>query len=413
MRKFKNALSLAASLAVLVTAQARASDLQEFSRIEKGRHLTTLSDCQSCHTKVGSDKKFSGGRAIETPFGNIIAPNITPDVETGIGAWSDDQFDKAVRNGIGVHGEHFYPAMPYGSYAKMSRDDVVAIRAYLKSVPAVSNEVVANQLPFPFNIRLSMSVWNYLYFTPGEFKPDPNKSDEINRGAFLVDGPAHCGACHTPKTALGGDKTSSYLQGSILQGWFAPDLTGSPVRGLGKWSAADITTYLRSGHNRISAATGPMAEAVTLSTSKFEDRDLYAIAAYLKSLPGTETSAMAVAATDPVMKAGGSIYRDQCSACHGIDGKGVPQLFPDVAQSGIAHASDPTSAMRLVLRGARSASTASEPTAPGMPPYGRLLNDDQVAAVLTYMRNTWGNAAAPVAPADVQKLRAALATRTD
>src|SRR5580698_7786121 len=188
-------------------------------------------------------------------------------METGIGSWTDDQFDNAVRGGIGRNGERLYPAMPFNAYTKMSREDALAIRAYLNTVTAVYNPVVANTLPFPFNIRMAMRVWDALYFKPGEYTVDSHQSVEWNRGAFLVDGPAHCGACHTAKTFLGGDKASMYLKGSPLQ----------------EWSAQEVTTYLKTGHNGITAATGPMAEVVDLSTSKMTDVDIKAIATYLKS----------------------------------------------------------------------------------------------------------------------------------
>ena len=194
----------------------------------------------------------------------------------------------------------------------------------------MQNQVVANTLPFPFNIRAAMRVWDALYFAAGEFTPDPQRSAEWNRGAFLVQGPAHCGACHTPKSFLGGDKTSEYLRGANLQGWFAPDITNDARTGLGRWSAGDIIAYLKTGHNRMTAATGPMAEMIANSTSQMTDSDLAAIAAYLKSLPGREDNPTPVGANDPFMVAGQAIYRDQCSACHALDGKGVPQLFPSL-----------------------------------------------------------------------------------
>ena len=226
-------------------AMSRA-DGQGFAQIERGRYLTTAADCGACHTTPGG-APFAGGRPIETPFGNILAPNITPDAETGIGAWSDADFDAAVRQGKRRDGTLLYPAMPFPSYAKMSRDDVLAIRAYLQTVAPAHNPVVADQLPFPFNIRASMLVWDALYFEPGEFKPDSAKSAAWNRGAFLVEGPGHCGACHTPKTLLGGDEKSQALQGYQIQGWFAPDITNEARRGLGGWSVDDIVAYLRIG----------------------------------------------------------------------------------------------------------------------------------------------------------------------
>ena len=397
----------------VTSSQAGDTDPQEFAQIERGRYLTVLSDCASCHTAPGSNAPFAGGRAIETPFGNIVAPNITPDPETGIGSWSNDAFDAAVRDGIRPTGSHLYPAMPYNAYRKMSRGDILAIRAYLNTVTPVRNAVVANTLPFPFNIRAAMLVWNALYFTKGEYQADPHKSGEWNRGAFLVQGPGHCGACHTAKTLLGGDKADQYLKGAYLQGWSAPDITDDARLGVGEWSQEDLVAYLKSGHNRITAATGPMAEVVALSTAFMTDPDLKAIAVYLKSLSGKKNGPTALPKDDPAMVAGAAIYRDQCSACHGLDGKGVVELFPSVMDSPMVRSDDPTTSIRIVLRGARSVATASAPTAPGMPSYGRQLDDSQVAAVLTFIRNAWGNAAMAVKADNVRKVREDTALRPD
>jgi mono/diheme cytochrome c family protein len=404
---------LAIALSAVTSAKAGDSDPQEFTQIERGRYLAVLSDCASCHTVPGGNQPFAGGRPIETPFGNIVAPNITPDPETGIGSWSDEAFDAAVRGGLRRNGSRLYPAMPYTAYTKMSRDDVLAIRAYLNTVTPVRNAVVANALPFPFNIRTSMRVWNALYFSQGDYKPDSQKSAEWNRGAFLVDGPGHCGACHTPKTFLGGDKTDRYLRGGFLQGWSAPDITNDARVGLGAWSTEELVAYLKSGHNRVSAATGPMAEVISLSTEHMTDPDLKAIATYLKSLSGKRDLPQALRKDNPAMVAGAAIYRDQCSACHGIDGKGVAELFPSIADSSMVKSDDPATSIRIVLRGARSVGTPAQPTAPGMPSYGRQLDDVQIAAVLTYMRNNWGPAAAPVGAGDVARVRSDTALRPD
>lgn len=404
---------LGTALFVATSATAGGPDPQEFTQIERGRYLAVLSDCSSCHTVPGSNQPFAGGRAIETPFGNILAPNITPDPETGIGSWSDDAFDAAIRKGLRRNGSRLYPAMPYTAYTKMSHEDVLAIRAYLNTVTPVRNAVDANALPFPFNIRASMRVWNMLYFHQGDYKPDAKKSAEWNRGAFLVDGPGHCGACHTPKTFLGGDKANQYLRGGFLQGWSAPDITGDSRVGVGAWSAEELAAYLKSGHNRVSAATGPMAEVVTLSTEHMTDPDLSAIATYLKSLSGKQDHPQTLSKEDTAMVSGAAIYRDQCSACHGIDGKGVAELFPSIADSSMVKSDDPTTSIRIVLRGARSVGTQAQPTAPGMPSYGGQLDDAQIAAVLTYMRNVWGVAAAPVGAADVARVRSDTALRPD
>lgn len=386
---------------------------QDFSLIEKGRYLATAADCASCHSGVGPDAAFSGGRPVETPFGVVLASNITPDPETGIGAWSDADFDAALRRGLRRDGSPLYPAMPYPYYAKMSRDDVRAIRAYLSTTKPIRNRVKSNRLPFPFDIRASMHVWNALYFNRNEFKPDAAKSAAWNRGAFLVEGPAHCGACHTPKTPLGGDEASKAFQGYSIQGWFAPEITNDRLRGLGDWSAEDIVAYLRTGHNRLTAATGPMAEEISLSSSRLTEPDLLAIATYLKDETGPSDSFAPVPNNDPAMTAGGAIYRDLCSGCHAGDGKGVPALFPSLAGSSDVRSRDAASLIRILLRGARSVATAKEPTAPAMPPFGWQLNDEQAAAVLTYIRNSWGSAAPAVSPGDVKKTRGALAWRTD
>jgi mono/diheme cytochrome c family protein len=411
----RSRVSLAATAVLLsaIASSASAADLQEFTQIERGWYLTILSDCASCHTVPGSNQPLAGGRPIETPFGNIVAPNITPDPDTGIGSWSDEQFDAALRKGIGHDGSRLYPAMPYTAYTRMSRDDVLAIRAYLNTVTPVRNAVVANTLPFPFNIRAAMLVWDALYFTAGDYRSDPNQSAEWNRGAFLVDGPGHCGACHTPKTFLGGDRTSQYLRGGYLQGWSAPDITNDAQLGLGAWSMDDLVVYLKSGHNRITAATGPMGEVVTLSTAFMMDSDLKAMAIYLKSLPGKKRDPAPLPPTDPTVVAGAAIYRDQCSACHGLDGKGVAELFPSLAESSMVRSEDPTTSIRIVLRGARSVGTRAQPTASGMPSYGWQLNDNEVAAVLTYIRNSWGGKADAIASEQVSKVRRDTVRRPD
>lgn len=418
MRK-RSAIAVAGA-AVLILAYpaargiADSSSPQDFAQIEHGRYLATLADCVACHTRKENGKPFAGGRPIETPFGVVVSPNITPDPQTGIGNWTEAEFDNAVRRGIRRDGARLYPAMPYTSYAKMSRDDVRAIRAYLMTLEPVRNPVVANRLPFPFDIRLSMRAWDMLFFTPGEFKPDSSKSAEWNRGAYLVTGPGHCGACHTPKNFLGGDKTDQALQGAAVQGWFAPNITGDKARGVGAMSEDDIVKLLKTGHNAITGVGGPMGEEVADASAHFKDTDLKAIAVYLKSLPGSgEPPPTPVAQNDPQMQAGQAIYRDVCSACHAIDGNGVPHLFPSLAKAPQVRAPDPTSGIRVVLRGARSVATDAEPTAPGMPSFGRQLSDAQVAAVLTYIRNSWGSAAPAVTPDQVAKQRGALANRTD
>jgi mono/diheme cytochrome c family protein len=408
-------LPLVLTAGLILARPTLAADQQSFTRMERGRYLATLGDCNACHRDPKSGQPFAGGRPIETPFGTVSAPNITPDWETGIGSWSDKEFADALRVGRRRDGAHLYPAMPYPYFTKMTDENVRDLRAFLTTVPAVHNNVTANQLPFPFDIRQGMAAWNELYFRPGPFQLSPNKSPEWNRGAYLVEGLGHCGACHTPKSFLGGDKTERALRGSPVQGWFAPNITNDSHQGLGTWSIADIVAYLATGHNRVTAATGPMSEVVSFSTSNMSEADLMAIATYLKDAPGSPEASPSPKPTpsSPAIVAGGAIYRDVCSACHGLEGKGIPELVPSLAESPSLHSDDVTTILRVVLRGARSAATAKAPTAPAMPSYGWQLTDDQVAAVISYVRNSWGSAAHPVTPSDVAKARAALAQRTD
>jgi mono/diheme cytochrome c family protein len=398
---------LAGSLSACAGVRAESyGDRQDFDLIQRGRYLVVLGDCTACHSDpTRGDSPFGGGRSVPTPFGTLIAPNITPDPETGIGNWTARQFDDAVRRGRLPDGKRLYPAMPFPYFARMSAADTGAIWAYLNTVRPVHHAVVSDQLPFPLSIRLSMVFWDWLYFEPGEWRPRPDKSAAWNRGSYLVEGPGHCGACHTPKSFLGGDERSHALQGYSLQGWFAPDLTGDPARGLAAWSAQDIVEYLETGHNRFDAASGPMAEEVKDSSSRMRGADLAAIATYLKDQESTSQHAAPLAADDPAMVAGAAIYRDVCSGCHKIDGSGVPYLIPDLAGSAAVASRDPTTVLQVILHGAASVATRQEPTGPQMPSYAWQLNDAQVAAVATYVRNSWGHAAGAVSESAVDKVR--------
>jgi mono/diheme cytochrome c family protein len=415
MRKLGVAIGVSAAIVCGLgySSLARTPDQQAFEKIQRGRYLVTAADCAACHTRPDGGAPFAGGRPIETPFGNVVSANITPDKQTGIGAWSDDDFDKAVRQGIRRDGSRLYPAMPYTSYTKMTRDDVNAMHAYLSTIAPVHNEVTSDTLPFPFSIRWGMTVWDWVFFNSGTYAPDKAKSAEWNRGAYLVQGPGHCTACHTPKNFAGGDKSGQLLQGANLQGWFAPDITNDNRRGLGRWSPEDIVKYLKTGHNPIAGATGTMSEEIEHASSGMTDGDLKAIATYLKSLPGRNDDQKPIAADDARMKAGAAIYRDQCSACHQLDGKGVANLFPSLADSSQARSDDPTTPIRIILQGARSVTTKGEPTGPGMPSFAWQLTDEQIAAVLTYIRNTWGSAAPAVSAGTVSQWRKDLAKRSE
>ena len=401
---------IVAVLFVSLTGAAFAQDTQSFDRIERGRYLAVLGDCAGCHTAPGG-APFAGGVALQTPFGTLVAPNITPDPDTGIGNMTNDEFLAILHEGRGHNGKRLYPAMPYPAYTKMTDDDVLAMRAYFATVAPVNNRVVSNQLPFPLNIRFAMVFWNALNFTPGRYQPDPQKSAAWNCGAYIVEGPAHCGTCHTPKTLLGGDKNAAALTGATLQGWFAPDITSDPRKGIGGWSRDDLVQYLKTGTNKWTLASGPMAEAVSHSTSRMNDEDILAIATYLKDNGQSGASARPepVAANDNAMRAGAAIYKDSCAACHKDLGEGEVNLFPRLAGSALVQSDDPTTLARVVLHGTRGVSTSGAPTAPAMPAFDWRLGDAQVAAVLTYIRNNWGNAAGSVSAGAVAGQRTALA----
>jgi mono/diheme cytochrome c family protein len=393
-------------LVVFCPLSAWAND-QSFSSIERGRYLALLGDCVACHT-AQYGIPFAGGRLIGTPFGALASPNITPESGTGIGSWTDDQFVRAMQQGIAADGGHLYPAFPYTAFTKMSRQDILDIRAFLNTLDPVVNAVKTDLLPFPFDIRESMIAWNALFFRDGRFEPNPAKSAEWNRGAYIVEGPAHCGACHTAKNLLGGDSAAT-LQGGVLQGWLAPALTNDRRTGLGAWSIDDVVEYLKTGRNSRSAAAGPMAEAIIYSTAKLDDADLRAIAVYLKDHPGKGAAAPApLAPDDPVMQAGQAIYLDNCAACHTSGGIGIARMFPSLKGDAVVQSDDPTTVLRVVLVGADAAATDAAPTGPKMPPFGWKLSDDEIASVATYIRNAWGNAATATSGGAVRSARAAL-----
>ena len=329
----------------LAPTHAQQNDKQDFALIARGRYLATVGDCTACHTVPGG-AFLAGGRALPTPFGNLVSPNITPDQATGIGDMSDETFYNAMHNGM-TH-ERLYPAMPYPAYTKATRSDVMAIRAWLNTIPPVVNKVHSNTLPFPFNIRLTMFGWNKLFFTPGEWHDQPDKSAEWNRGAYLVEGLGHCGTCHTPKNMVGADDNARHLQGYALQDWFAPDITGDKRVGVGAWSTDDIVEYLKTGANRYTSASGPMAEEISDSTSHWSLGDLHAAATYLLDQPGPNKPApQPLSANDPVMRAGEAIYVDECSACHTMDGSGIARLLPTLKGSPFVQQDNPGSLLHV------------------------------------------------------------------
>jgi mono/diheme cytochrome c family protein len=378
--------------------------------IERGEYLARAGDCVACHTQPGS-RDFSGGRAMPTPFGNLYVPNITPDEETGIGLWTADEFYRMMHTGISRDGTLLYPAMPFASYSKVTRADTDAIFAYLMSVPPVRQKNRPHELRFPYNQRELLVGWRTLYFREGEYQPDPAQSAQWNRGAYLVQGLGHCAMCHTKVNALGGSSESQAFEGGMIpnQNWYAPSLTSNREAGLGDWSLEDIADLLQVGASHRGAVYGPMAEVTYNSLQYLSDDDAKAMAVYLKSLPQRESepppTGQARLVEPAVMETGRKVYAAQCAVCHGDEGKGHPPGYPPLAGNASITMATPVNSIRMVLNGGFAPGTRKNPRPYGMPPFNHILNDQEVAAVVTYIRTAWGNNGTPVMPAQANELR--------
>jgi mono/diheme cytochrome c family protein len=381
-------------LAILLSGTARAETVQE-----RGRYLAALGDCVVCHTRVEPRApQYSGGYALHATPGTVYSSNITPDKATGIGDWNADDFYRALHEGVAKDGRHLYPAFPYAYFAKIGRADSDALFAYLRTVKPVHYRPPQNDLIFPADIRGGMRVWNMLYLSGGAFQPDPSKSASWNRGKEIVIGIGHCGACHSPKNFLFADTEGMSLNGNFVDGWFAPNLTGTKRDGLGDWSAADIVQYLKTGENKYARVAGAMSDVVTRSTSLMNDADREAIAEYLKSLPAAK--AHPPQAPDPnAMQEGEAVYVARCASCHGVRGEGSSD-YPALAGNTIVQARNPGTILHVIVQGAE----AIQPNGYSMPAFP-VLRDRELADLTTYIRNAWGNRAEPVTPKDAKALR--------
>ncbi len=383
-------------------------DPNEEQQVMRGRYLTRAGDCKACHTAEGG-AAFAGGRAVPTPFGTIYSTNITPDKDTGIGRWDAADFYRAMHEGIDREGKHLYPAFPYPWYSRLSRDDVLAIKAYLQTLPAVRQINREPDLPWPLSWRAVMRVWNGMYFDEGTYRPDPQHSAEWNRGAYLVDGAGHCGACHTEKNFAGATDKDNPLRGGFGENAFAPNLAGGVRDGLANWSVDEVARFLATGSNRHTSAAGPMSEVVEQSTQYLSRQDLLAIASYLKDLPGEHRDPSAaravIAGDDERMRRGAALYIDQCAGCHMSGGTGIADVFPPLKTSPSVQAEHADTLVGVVLNGARKPATSTDRTALAMPPFGTKLDDAEIADVVTYIRNAWGNRADTVSAHDVANLR--------
>ncbi len=379
----------------------------DLDAIKRGEYVMRVGDCSACHT--AGNGYMGGGYDIKTPFGDLYSSNITPDPETGIGNMTERDFYNAVRQGMGSHG-FLYPAMPYTAYVKMSDQDMHDLWAYFSTVKPVKHDIdETKDMPFPFNVRLSLAGWNMLFFDNSGLEQDANQSAEWNRGKYLVDGGGHCSACHSPRNLLGGEVTSGYMQGGNLGEWYAPDLTSNPHKGIGDMSEQQIKDYLKTGSDGIGVATGAMAEAIEHSTQYFTDEDLGAIATYLKSIPASQGGE-----AHPQLKVSDKValsYEVNCSACHGLEGEGIKGMVPAFAKNNVINADDPTNLIHAMLKGARAAHTHTAQTAAGMPSFAWKMNDQEIADVLNYVRNSWGNTALEVTADQVAEMRDSLGAR--
>jgi mono/diheme cytochrome c family protein len=407
-------LGLAVLLVLLGTAimapNARAADKQEADAVGRGEYLARAGDCIACHT-LPEGKIFAGGRPMQTPFGTLYTSNITPDPETGIGKWSADDFYKTMHAGRFPDDGLIYPAMPFASYTKVTREDSDAIFAYLRTVAPVHQPNRPHDLRFPYNNRALILGWRTLFFNEGNYVPDRGKSDEWNRGAYLVQGLGHCGMCHTPINALGGSSESEAFKGGLIpmQYWYAPSLTSNKEAGLGDWSLQEITDLLRTGVSPRGAVYGPMAEVVYNSLQYLSDADIRAMAVYLKSIaqtpPQPTASTVATSESSLLVTLGKTVYADHCASCHGQKGEGKLPHYPPLAANQSIQMQSAVNAIRMVLNGGYPPGTAGNPTPYGMPPFAGKLSDNEVAAVVTYIRTAWGNRGAAVSASDANQLR--------
>jgi mono/diheme cytochrome c family protein len=378
--------------------------------ISRGEYLARAGDCIACHTAPNAPM-FAGGRAMPTPFGNLYVPNITPDDDTGIGRWNAAEFYRMMHTGISRDGTLLYPAMPFASYTQVTRADSDAIFAYLMSVPPVKQKNREHELRFPYNNRELLLGWRTLYFKEGEYKPDPSQSAEWNRGAYLVKGLGHCAMCHTAVNALGGSSESKAFEGGMIpnQNWYAPSLTSNREAGLGEWKEQDIADLLQVGTSHRGTTYGPMAEVVYNSLQYLTDEDAKAMAVYLKALPQKDSAppptSQARLVSPEVIEAGRKVYAGQCAVCHGAEGQGQANAYPPLAGNQSITMESPVNSIRMVLNGGYSAGTRKNPRPYGMPPFSHILNDDEVAAVVTYIRVAWGNNGTPVKTSQVNDLR--------
>ncbi len=413
------ALVLAAALGIAVWDRAPAVEVQaagevNAEQLDRGRVLALAGNCAGCHTARGG-APYAGGRAIGTPFGTVYAGNLTPDAATGIGGWSSGHFWRALQHGRGFDGRRLVPAFPYTETTRITRADSDALFAWLRTLPAVQQPNRAHELRRPFGTEPALAVWRALFFRPGPWQDDPTRNAAWNRGAYLVNGPGHCVACHGGRNALGGAADAGFGGGLVpTRNWYAPAFTRAAEASVAGWSRDDIVALLRDGRSARGLASGPMADVVSRSTQHLPLADLQAMAQYLQSIP-VQPDAAPAPVRDPAQAArlvaqGDLIYRDHCAGCHGTQGEGGvlasgERVVPPLAGNRMVAQEPPANLVRAIALGGFGAVTAAHPRPFGMPPFAHVLSEQQIAAVATFVRRSWGAAAAPVGAAEVARWR--------
>jgi mono/diheme cytochrome c family protein len=379
-------------------------------QVERGRYLALAGNCAGCHTTRGG-QPYAGGLPLETPFGTIYSSNLTSDAKTGIGSWSSAHFWRAMHNGRSKDGRLLYPAFPYPNFTKVTREDSDAIYAYLRTVAPAPAPNLAHRLRFPYDTQAALAVWRALSFKPEAFVANAGKPAEWNRGAYLVDGLGHCIACHGTRNSLGATETRLGLSGGLIavENWYAPSLTDKHQAGVAGWPTADVVALLKTGTAPGGSVMGPMADVVFRSTQHLSEADLAAMAGYLKDLPDVPRSDEPARTSAPIrrdagtMARGGKIYDQRCAYCHGDQGQGATGAYPPLAGNRAVNMSPPTNLIQVVSHGGFLPSTAGNPRPYGMPPFGQVLDAAEVAAVLTYIRGSWGNDSTPVTQLDTMR----------
>ncbi len=374
-------------------------------RYTQGEYLVRAGNCLGCHTARGG-QPLAGGRAIETPFGAVYSSNITPDPETGLGQWSADDFWRALHDGVSADGRLLYPAFPYTHYSLITREDSDAMWAYLRAQIAVNQAPKAHELRFPFNTQLALRVWRWMFFKAQSFREDPQRDAQWNRGRYLVEGLGHCSACHGGRNLMGAVQPTRAFAGSLLpdRAWFAPPL----AKPRDVQAREEMHALLKHGISAQRVTSGPMAEVVRDSLQYLNDADIQAMVAYIDSrseVAPTQVSSLTVseALKTRQMARGAQVYEEHCASCHGDSGQGEDFVFPALQGNDAVLAASPANMIRTLKFGGYPPSTQAYPYPYGMPPYAHQLSAEDMAAVLTYVRNAWGSAASAVSPVEVSR----------